>query len=327
MKCIVMFSGGLDSVVAAHLLQEQGIEVVALHFVLPFESGVGLPHDRVRRYAESLGVMLRVEEEGEEFLRMVCDPEFGYGKHANPCIDCRIHRLRKAAGVMADVGASFIGTGEVVGQRPMSQRMGTLGTIDERAGLAGLVLRPLCAGLLPPTIPEKEGWVQREKLLSIRGRGRKRQIEYARRHGLSHGSPAGGCVLTEKEIARRFVDLVEHEQPCTLNDFKLLAYGRHFRIGSCFRVVVGRKESENQVIDRLFGDGDTRLEAAYTTGPLALGRGEATDDVIEVAAALVARYSRERGRDSVEVAVLRTGQERIVQVVPASPTLCSELRI
>ena len=183
-QCIVMFSGGLDSTIAVHLLKQQGIDVTALYFVLPFESGLDFDHAAVKRYANGLSVPLRIEEEGEGFLDMVSSPDFGYGKHANPCIDCRIHRLKKAKGIMDEIGASFIVTGEVIGQRPKSQRKDSLILIERKAGLEGILLRPLSAQLLEPTIPETKGWVDRSKLLAISGRGRKEQLAYSKKYGL-----------------------------------------------------------------------------------------------------------------------------------------------
>jgi len=161
-----MFSGGLDSVIAAHLLKSQGLSIKALHFVLPFYSGMGLSHSDIKYYAEVLGIPLMIVEEGEEFLSMIRDPRFGYGKNANPCIDCRIQRLRSAAKIMASEGASFIATGEVAGQRPMSQRVDNLYKIETESGLKGVLLRPLSAKLLNPTKPEQNGLINREKLLA-----------------------------------------------------------------------------------------------------------------------------------------------------------------
>lgn len=323
-KCIVMFSGGLDSVVAAHLLKQQGLAVTALHFVLPFASGLGFSHNMVRECAEVLSVPLRIEEEGEEYVNMINNPDFGYGKHVNPCIDCRIHRLQKTLTIMHDTGVSFIATGEVIGQRPMSQRRDSMALIEKRAGLKGLLLRPLSAQLLEPTIPEAKGWVDKNKLLAIKGRGRKEQIEYAKMYGLKHGSPGGGCLLTEKEIVSRFKDLQMHNGRIGLNDFKLLAYGRHFRISSESRLIVGRKEVENTIIEQLFKDNDIRFEMNKITGPLGLGRGAFTEDDICKAASILARYSRVRGKSSTSVKVIRNNVKSMITITPATEDFCNE---
>jgi tRNA-specific 2-thiouridylase len=326
-QCIVMFSGGLDSTIAVHLLKQQGLSVTALHFALPFESGLDFDHSAVKKYADGLSVPLRIEEEGEEFLGMVSNPEFGYGKCANPCIDCRIHRLKKAEVIMDEVGASFIATGEVIGQRPKSQRKDSLLLIERTAGLEGLLLRPLSAQLLEPTIPETKGWVDRSKLLAIKGRSRKEQIAYAKKYELKHGAPAGGCVLTEKEVANRFVELKKHEGKISLSDFKLLAYGRHFRINPEPRLIVGRFKGENDIIEKLFEEGDIKIGLAEITGPIGLGRGVFAEDDIQKAASIVARYSRDRGKDSTLVKIEKEGVVRNIKVKPTCDEDCNKLRI
>ena len=322
-----MFSGGLDSVIAVHLLKQQKLDILALHFILPFESGLGFDYTAVKEYAEALAVPLRIEEEGDDFLIMMSAPDFGYGKHVNPCIDCRIHRLKKAKAIMDEVGASFIATGEVIGQRPKSQRKDSLLLIEKQAGLEDLLLRPLSAQLLEPTIPENEGWVDRCKLLAIRGRSRKEQLAYAKKYGLKHGAPAGGCVLTEKEVANRFLELRRHKKEIFLNDFKLLAYGRHFRIKPGSRLIVGRFKGENDIIEKLFEEGDIKIELAEITGPTALGRGVFTEDDIHKAASIVARYSRDREKETTLVKTEKEGVIINIEVKPASDEDCNRLRI
>jgi tRNA U34 2-thiouridine synthase MnmA/TrmU len=326
-KCLVMFSGGLDSTIAVHLLKSQGCEVIALHFVLPFESGLGIEHLAVVEYAGALGVELRIEEEGAEFLGMVKDPCFGYGKHANPCVDCRIHRLKKAAVIMKDTGARFLATGEVVGQRPMSQRRDSMITIEKQSGLKGYLLRPLSAAVLEPTIPEVNGWVDRSRLLGISGRGRKEQIAYAAKFGLKHGAPGGGCLLTQEEIGSRFMDLRRYSPEFSLNDFKALAYGRHFRINKDLMLVVGRDDRENRILEKLIIDMDARLQMADMEGPVAVLRGNAQEDDLKKCASIVARYSRARGNDSARVRILREKQEITLEVKPAADELCIALRV
>lgn len=327
-KCVVMFSGGLDSAMAAHLLKSQGVAVTALHFVLPFVSGLARGHDAVRAAAESIGVPLLINEEGEEFLEVLKNPHFGFGKNVNPCIDCRIHRLRKARAVMDRLGARFLATGEVVGQRPMSQRRVTMGKIEEEAGVKGLLVRPLSALLLPPTIPETEGWIDRERLLNISGRGRSRQLEYARQHSLIHGAPAGGCVLAERNTALRFGDLIAHQPDFNLDDLKLLVYGRRFRLTPELMLAVARESSENPVLLAIANqEADYFIDLASIPGPLGIARGIVTPELLRRCCSIVARFSKARLADSVDVSVRYRGKVHIETVVPATSEQCLPVQI
>lgn len=327
-KCIVMFSAGLDSVVAAHMMKEQGLDVTCLHFVLPFQSGLDMEFRNVKEAAEILGIPLRIEEEGNDFLEMVQDPKFGYGKNVNPCVDCRIHRLKKAAAIMKEMGADFLVTGEVVGQRPMSQHLKAMAKVEEHSGLTGKLLRPLSAKLLEPTIPEKEGWVDREKLTDIKGRGRKRQLSYAREYGLKHGTPGGGCLLTEKETTMRYLDMTENQNEISVVDFKLIAYGRHFRISDKARLIIGRNHSDNLILEKLKEDNDIYFQLANNVpGPIAIGRGEFTDDEIELAASLVARYSKLREEHHAVVDVIKGGATKGVTITPCTEEKSTSLII
>ncbi len=270
MKCIVMFSGGLDSTIAVHMMRQQNIDVLAVHFILPFYSGLGLSHQIIKDRALSLNVPLRIEEEGEEYLAMFKGRSYGFGKNVNPCLDCRIHRLGKAAVIMKEAGASFIATGEVVGQRPMSQRRDCLDIIDKKTGLRGLILRPLSAKILRPTVPEEQGWVKREELLDFSGRGRKSQIAYAKRFSLSYPNPAGGCLLTHSRTSERYADLARNDPDFSLNDFKLLAYGRHFRLGPDLRLIMARDDSENDAIAALTLPKDRCIVLKDIPGPVGI---------------------------------------------------------
>ena len=325
---IVMFSGGLDSTIAVHLLKSQGLSLLALHYVLPFYSGIGKTHQNIRDYAVNIGVTLRIVEEGEAFFAMVRSPQFGFGKNANPCIDCRIHRLMNAYTVMEEVGASFIATGEVIGQRPKSQRRSCLHIIEKRAGLKGKLIRPLSAQLLSPTEVELNGLVDRNRLLAISGRGRYAQLEYAKKHGLQHASPAGGCLLTTVASAKRYLSLEKKYQSIDLEDFKLIAYGRHFALNDSCRLVVARDDNENNILEKIVSGDDLIFDLAEIPGPMGVGRGDFSDTDIAVAASFVARYSRARTLDSVNVKVKRlSGDEKIIAVAPASPVQCEKCRM
>ncbi len=326
-KGILLFSGGLDSVTAAHLLKEQGVEVLLLHYRLPFDAGIKPLPEGITDSAESLGLKLIVREEGEDFLDMIKNPSHGYGSAVNPCIDCRIFRLNKAFEIMEQEGADFIATGEVAGQRPMSQNTGALASIKKELSFEDLLVRPLSAKLLEPSLPEREGWVDRSKLLDISGRTRVRQMEYAGQHNLKYGSPGGGCVLTEKDFALRFLDLMDHDPDFGLIDFKLLAYGRHLRISPGLKLIAGRHEDDNNCILKAAPEYQ-RLCMADVEGPVGLLSGDVNDadeDALKTAASVLARYSKLREFESAGVLFKeRNGTERY-NVKPADPDFCFSL--
>jgi len=325
-KAVALISGGLDSSLAVRLVQNQGVEVEGIHFVSVFggrsREGAGLlPALRVAR---ELGVRVKVVNFTRQQAALVVAPPHGYGANMNPCIDCHAAMLRDAADHMERLGAQFIVTGEVLGQRPMSQRRDTLALIDREAGLVGLVLRPLSARLLPPTVPERQGWVERQRLLDIRGRSRKAQLALAERFALSaHSSPAGGCLLTDPGFSARLRDLLEatRGRALDLSDVHLLKVGRHFRLDQSTRAIVGRNKRENAVIETFSRHQDLLLTTRDTPGPTTLLRGQRSVENVEVAAVLTARYSRLRDEPSVAVVVRpgRAGAARAEQVVVVAP--------
>jgi tRNA U34 2-thiouridine synthase MnmA/TrmU len=222
----------------------------------------------------------------------------------NPCIDCRIFMLKKSKAYMEESGAAFIVTGEVLGQRPMSQRRDAMRLIEKEAGLEGLILRPLSAQFLPITLPEREGWIDRDKLLNIQGRSRKPQIKLAEQFNIhDYPCPAGGCLLTDPGFGRRMKDLMDHDLDFSLNDVHLLKIGRHFRLSPKVKLVVGRNEEENQKIETFSREGDIVLKTAHYPGPVSLLRGDihGTEIEREKAASITARYSKAKGMDQVEV--------------------------
>ncbi len=230
-KALALLSGGLDSTLATKLILQQGIEVKALNFVTPFclcgKGGCG-----AAEVAKELGIPIKIMIVGQEYLRILRKPKHGYGKNMNPCIDCRIFMLKKAKQQAKEMGASFIFTGEVLGERPMSQHVHALRLIEKEAGLEGKILRPLSAKLLKETEAEKKGLVSRERLLDINGRSRKRQFALAKHFMIAnYPCPAGGCLLTCKEFASKLRDLFAHKTRVTLKDVSLLKVGRHFRHG------------------------------------------------------------------------------------------------
>ncbi len=319
MKAIALLSGGLDSTLAAKVVMEQGVDLEALNFITLFCTCTnrGATCLASQKAVETLGIPLRVFNVSEEYLGVVKHPKHGYGRNMNPCIDCRIFMLKKAKAYMQDSGAAFIVTGEVLGQRPMSQRKEAMRLIEREAELNGLILRPLSARVLPMTIPEKEGWVDREKLLKLQGRSRKPQIKLAEHYGIrDYPCPAGGCLLTDPGFAKRMRDLLLHSQFFSLNDVHLLKMGRHFRLSDGVKLVVGRNEEENQKIGTFAHDRDILLKVSGFPGPLSLLRGEPGEGDVEKAAGVTAHYSKAKDLGNVEVAYksAREDQSQLLSV-------------
>jgi tRNA U34 2-thiouridine synthase MnmA/TrmU len=288
-KALAMFSGGLDSMLAIKLILDQGIEVEALNFG-GFFSSCKTGHSPVES-AKRLGVPLKVVEVDERYLRMLRNPKHGYGKNMNPCVDCKIFMLKEAKKYADEIGASFIFTGEVLDERPMSQHYPALRTIEEESGLKGRLLRPLSARLLPETVSEKKGLVKREQLLAVRGRSRKPQMALAREFGITaYPSPAGGCLLTEAEFAKRLRDLFQHHKRCTVADVALLRLGRHFRLGEN-KVIVGRNDAENKALLAGKAKNDFFFEVPEIAGPITVLQGRKTKKAVDAAASLTAFYS------------------------------------
>ncbi len=332
MKAIALLSGGLDSTLAAKIVLDLGIELEALNFLTVFCTCTNRGETCLasQKAVSALGIPLKVLNVSEEYLHVVKNPKHGYGSNMNPCIDCRIFMMKKAKAYMEEIGASFIVTGEVLGERPMSQRRDSMRLIEKEAGLDGLILRPLSAKLLPASIPEKEGWVDREKLLKIQGRSRKPQIQLADHYGIrDYPCPAGGCLLTDPGFAKRMRDLIHHHSDFTLNDVHLLKMGRHFRLSPRLKLVVGRNEEENQKIQTFSEEGDILLKLFRFPGPLSLLRGEAGEREIEQAAAITARYSKAKDLKKVEVICKKAKEDgdRSLSVSPLSEKEIEELMI
>ncbi|HEY8392452.1 MAG TPA: hypothetical protein VIL83_06980 [Capillibacterium sp.] len=315
MKALALFSGGLDSLLAIKLIQEAGIEVEAVHFIQPFLA----PEDEERLTAElqkliaQLNVKLHLVRLGEDYLRMLENPKHGYGKAANPCLDCHIFFLRKAGELMNELGASFLVTGEVVGQRPKSQYRGAFPIIDKETGLAGLIVRPLSAGLLPPTIPEEKGWISLRHCPSIQGRQRKIQMELAKKYGLTYQPPAGGCLLTNVEYGRKVHDLLKADGRLTIDHLRLLRIGRHFRLSPQFKGITGRNRQENQVLFAHFlkhrrEEGLYLMKALGVPGPLTVGFGQPAAEDLEILARLTLRYSDHAPESAATVKILASGK-------------------
>lgn len=293
-KAIALLSGGLDSTLAIKIMLEQNIEVVAVNFISPFctcsPRREGTCH-LASVVAQKLGVKIRVLNKGMEYLKIVEHPRFGYGRGINPCLDCRIFMLKKSANIMPEEKAQFIVTGEVLGQRPMSQHRAALDLIERESGLTGRILRPLSAHWFHPTIPEQKGWVDRTRLLAIHGRSRSGQLALAKQEGIElFGCPSGGCLLTDPVIARRLKDTFHFISDYDMRDAKLAVFGRHFRLHKDLKAILGRNQQENQRLETIGGDWP-QLELAGIPGPLLLLRGKMHDTDRQPLGHLLKRYA------------------------------------
>jgi len=272
---------------AVKVIQEQGIEVEGVTFETPFFNA-----EKARRVAEQIGIPLIVMDITEEYLEMLKAPRYGYGRNMNPCIDCHTLMLVIAGRKMEELRASFVFTGEVLGQRPMSQTKQSLHIVAKNSGYGGYILRPLSAMLLPETIPEKEGKVDREGLLDIQGRGRKRQIEMAKRYGIkNYSNPAGGCLLTDPMFSKRLKYLFEFRKDFRIRDLELLKLGRHFRIDDKTEIIVGRNREDNMAIQNLSEDQDIIIRIKDFPGPTVLVPCGCDEKALHFAAAVCALYS------------------------------------
>ena len=312
-RCLVLFSGGLDSMLAVRRMHRQGIEVEAVNFKTVFTCC----QDQAGQAARKLGVKLTVVRQEDDYLDLVRRPRWGYGKGANPCVDCRIYMFDRAKHYLQQSGADFLASGEIVGQRPMSQKRRDLDVIAHHSGCDDLLLRPLSAKLLPPTRPEREGWIDREQLYDICGRSRKRLIKIAREFGIEEiPSPSTGCALTEKRFSKKVYDLIEFDQAAGSWDFELLKTGPHFRIDEQTKVVVGRNSDENGTRNYMHDLPEARSSALLRPdgfpGPSVLLLGSATDAAIELAAGMIVRYSTSGQAEGGSILIdRRDGQESI----------------
>ncbi|OGU18191.1 MAG: hypothetical protein A2076_11505 [Geobacteraceae bacterium GWC2_53_11] len=295
-KAIALLSGGLDSTLAVKMMLDLGIEVEALNFTSPFCTCTGKNSgckSEAVRVAQEYNIPIKVVHKGLDYLEIVRNPVHGYGKGVNPCIDCRIYLLRRAKEYMLESGADFVFTGEVLGQRPMSQRRDTLRVIERESGLEGLLLRPLSARHFEPTIPEKEGWVDRDKLLAIEGRSRSVQMQMAEDLDVkNYPCPAGGCLLTELSFVPKIRDVFDHSEELKLRDFKLLKTGRHFRIGPDSKAVMGRNEADNNHLEHARGPGEAALTWMDGNTPVAIIIGEQSHDLVNLSARILLRYTK-----------------------------------
>lgn len=325
MKALGLLSGGLDSTLAVKLILENGIDVEAINFTTPFcqcrKGGCG-----ATEAAKTFNIPLKMISAGTEYLRVIRNPRFGYGKNLNPCVDCRIFMLKKAKKYAKQIGAEFIFTGEVLGQRPMSQHRGALDLIEREAGLQGKILRPLSAKLLPKTEAEEKGLIDHEALRDIRGRSRKPQIEMTREFNIvNYPCSGGGCLLTDKEFANKLRDLFQHKKRVTIKEVNLLKIGRHFRFGDN-KIIVGRNETENGILLRTKQKADYYFEVPNCGSPTTILKGPKTKQAFEKAAAFTAFHSDKKLKE-VQVNFGQNKLDKRITVTLPSLTEVDTLRI
>lgn len=314
-RALAMVSGGLDSILAAKLIMNQGIEVIGICFKSAFFG----PENAIRM-AEQIGMELKVVDFSPEHLEMVKQPKHGYGKNMNPCIDCHAMMMNYTGKLMKELHADFIITGEVLNQRPMSQTKASLDIVRKESGFEDYILRPLCALNLPPTKMELEGLVDREKLMGISGRSRKVQMELAEKWGIKdYPSPAGGCRLTEPGYANRLKDQLEHVRESNLEDVEILKTARHIRFDENTKIIATRNQEELKVITPLIRKDDYVFDALDCPGSTVILRGKASSEALELAAAICARYSKDRNKDSVRVKFRHPGESQyeVIEIAPA----------
>lgn len=338
-KAVALISGGLDSMLAAKTVMEQGIHVEGINFFTGFcvegHTHAIRAQDRAKPkrnnslwVAEQLGIKLHIVDVIEEYKNVLINPKHGYGANLNPCLDCKIFMVNKAKQWIAENGFDFIITGEVIGQRPMSQRKDTMPVVARESGADDLLLRPLCAKNLAPTLPEREGWVDRAKLHDFSGRSRKPQMAMAERYGFDdYAQPAGGCCfLTDKKYSAKLVDLwqAQGHKDYELDDVMLLKVGRHIRPARHFKLIVAREEGEGRFLEGYQKEFISLLASSHN-GPLVLIDGTPSAEDLYLAASITARYGQGRDAEQVEVTITqKDGSERAIQVKPFTKDLPQE---
>lgn len=345
-----LYSGGLDSILAVKLIADQGFQVILVRFISPFFEDRQPDVSILNSILPAGSFCLREVSLGTDFLQMIQSPRYGYGKNLNPCLDCKIFMVKKAGEILKECGGAFVFTGEVLGQRPMSQRRDALHVIARDSGLGRYLLRPLCARLMPPTLAEESGLIRREALLDISGRSRKRQMELAKEFGVSgYPSPAGGCLLTDVSFVKRFKAILpekndndkdnnkdndkdnkdDQSDQAIMEDLPLLKVGRHFLIRRGVRLIVGRNYAENQKILNHRGKSGWLFRVMNAPGPISLAQGNLEDADFQLAASITARYSDAKLREGILVSfgLEGSGNHRVLTVCPVDDYLLERYRI
>ena len=315
-RALGLCSGGLDSMMSGLVLRQQGIEVEWVSFETPFFNAA-----KARKASEMTGIPLTVKPIYNIYIKMLKNPPAGYGKYMNPCMDCHTLMFKLAGEMMPEGDFDFLFSGEVLGQRPMSQNKQALGYVAKHSGFKGYILRPLSAKNLPETIPEKEGLVDREQLLDITGRGRKRQMELAKNFGITdYPAPAGGCLLTDKNYSIRLREIFEHQDTCSEADLHLLKCGRHFRLNPDNKLIIGRDEKDNEQIRKYHNPAtDTVIDVKDYSSPIGLVPQGAPDNVVVLAASICTGYSKAPKLSPVDVVIQTAQGQNVIQVIAIQP--------
>ncbi len=319
-KVLAFVSGGLDSHLAVAFMQAQGLEVEGVSYFSHFTGGLkeGSVGKWVKAIQDHFKIKMHYKFLREEFVDMIANAKYGYGKGINPCIDCKVLMFSKGRELMEEIGASFVVTGEVIGQRPMSQLKRSLAIIERDSGLGGLILRPLSAKVLEPTIPEKEGWVDRELLGDIEGRSRSKQMEYAQQFGITkYPQPAGGCILTEKVFAKKMRDTLNHGYE-SINEFWELQFGRALRLRDDAKAIAGRNERECDALIKLATSDDYIFRFSLDVpGPVVLLKGRFDEETKQLCAQIVKYFSKQKSDEVSSVEFYRKGEDvKSVEIEP-----------
>lgn len=317
-------SGGLDSILAGLVLRRLGVEVEWVTFETPFFSA-----QKARQAAQITGIPLTIKNITASYIKMLKNPPCGYGQHMNPCMDCHALMFRHAGKIMQDKGFDFLFSGEVVGQRPMSQTKPSLRYVEKNSGFDGLILRPLSAKILPETIPERRGLVKKEDFLDISGRSRKPQIDLAKKFGITdYPAPAGGCLLCDKIFSIRLKDLFNHSETCSEAELHLLKHGRHFRLKEKIKIIVGRTQKDNESILKYYNPAtDTIVKVSNLPGPITLLPHTDNKEAIILAASICAGYSQSKETTPIEVSIQTPSGQEIIKVQPVTPSDVRQLMI
>jgi tRNA U34 2-thiouridine synthase MnmA/TrmU len=322
-KAVGLISGGLDSIIAAKIVKDLGVEVHGVYFAMPWGC---CDKTKAMEAALSIGISFITLQLDERYLKIVEKPKYGYGTALNPCVDCRIHMFSRAAQYMKHIQADFVFTGEVLGQRPMSQMLPRLKRIEEQSGLQGRLLRPLSAQLLEPTIPEQEGLIDRSKLLNLSGRSRKEQLSLAEKNNITEfNPPAGGCLLTDHNFARRMKDTFQYGYR-NFRETIALKWGRHFRFNKDYKMIIGRDEEENISLIRYAHKDDLIMQLADQLGPTLILKGvNPTEEILQTAAGLIQKFSRYKDAPAQEIIYWPINNKNHIQRVLAKKIPDSQL--